>query len=426
MAASSASSYIRLAKTLPPRLQVFLARYPPAAILPTATAETQAPPAPTTYQQATPNPFKPTKHPVTGLWQNPVYSLRRQAELVKLARDHGVEELLPDGPKGTDVRLRKRVELGLRVKGTGVGQKVKGHIFERNLVDKMEKRRKAMRDMPKLIAEWKRVSKIRLGQDLRQNTDHSQHHRPDGGTGPSSRNKRLVGDEWATAAISGVYILYQHKISKPLLHQLLRTIIIDNEQQDKKMYVSGVTHYEVLGISREILDEAKEAQRPQIIKRAYHRALLRHHPDKAAAAAATATPSKPTTAGVAQTGQPAAGSTIFTIDQISTASAVLSDWARRKEYDAALSLSRAGRHADATGRQQPSDFQTGIETVDLDDLDADEERGLWSRGCRCGNERGFELSEDDLEAVADEGELIVGCQDCSLWLRVHFSVLHED
>lgn len=136
MAASSASSYIRLAKTLPPRLQVFLSRYPPAAILPTATTETQAPPAQTTYQQASPNPFKPTKHPVTGLWQNPVYSLRRQAELVKLARDHGVEELLPTGPKGTDVRLRKRVELGLRVKGTGVGQKVKGHIFERNLVDK--------------------------------------------------------------------------------------------------------------------------------------------------------------------------------------------------------------------------------------------------------------------------------------------------
>ncbi|KAI6368638.1 hypothetical protein MCOR25_004594 [Pyricularia grisea] len=168
MAASSASSYIRLAKTLPPRLQVFLSRYPPAAILPTAntstgtsttTGEAQDPPPQTTYQQASPNPFKPTKHPVTGLWQNPVYSLRRQAELVKLARDHGVEELLPAGPKGTDVRLRKRVELGLRVKGTGVGQKVKGHIFERNLVDKMEKRRKAMRDMPKLIAEWKRTGR---------------------------------------------------------------------------------------------------------------------------------------------------------------------------------------------------------------------------------------------------------------------------
>ncbi|EHA54759.1 hypothetical protein MCOR27_011073 [Pyricularia oryzae] len=197
------------------------------------------------------------------------------------------------------------------------------------------------------------------------------------------------------------------------------------------MDFSGVTHYEVLGISREILDEAKDTQRPQIVKRAYHRALLRHHPDKAVAAAtvATATPSKSSTAaGAAPTGQ--AASTIITIDQISTASAVLSDRARRREYDAALRLSRAAAgtsgHGDATGRQQPSDFQTGIEIVDLDDLDADEERGLWSRGCRCGNERGFKLSEDDLEAVADEGELIVGCQDCSLWLKVHFSVLDED
>ncbi len=37
----------------------------------------------------------PTKHAVTGRWHDPKYSLRRQAELVKLAREHGVEELLP-------------------------------------------------------------------------------------------------------------------------------------------------------------------------------------------------------------------------------------------------------------------------------------------------------------------------------------------
>jgi large subunit ribosomal protein L25 len=73
------------------------------------------------------------KHPVTGKWHDPKYSLRRQAELVKLARDNGVEDLLPFTNKGTEERLRKRVELGLRVKGTGVGQKVKGHKHERQL-----------------------------------------------------------------------------------------------------------------------------------------------------------------------------------------------------------------------------------------------------------------------------------------------------
>ena len=154
MATTKAASYIKLAQSLPPRLQVFLARYPPASILPA-----EQPPKKTTYQEATPNPFLLTKHPVTGQWHNPVYSLRRQAELVKLARENGVEELLPTGPKGNEVRLRHRVEHGLRVKGTGVGQSVKGHTHERHLVSKMETRRKAMRDMPKLIAEWKRVGK---------------------------------------------------------------------------------------------------------------------------------------------------------------------------------------------------------------------------------------------------------------------------
>ncbi|KAH8884501.1 hypothetical protein GQ53DRAFT_752113 [Thozetella sp. PMI_491] len=154
--ATQTSRYIQLAKALPPRLQVFLARYPAPSILPTgATPETFKTP----YQEDTPNPFAATKHPATGRWHDPKYSLRRQAELVKLARDHGVEELLPFTPKGTEERLRKRVELGLRVKGTGVGQKVKGHKHERQMIAKMEKRRQAMLDMPELIREWKEVGK---------------------------------------------------------------------------------------------------------------------------------------------------------------------------------------------------------------------------------------------------------------------------
>jgi large subunit ribosomal protein L25 len=124
---------IELAKALPPRLLTFLARYPPPSILPAG-----ADPATTRtgYQEDTPNPFRSIKHPVTGRWHNPVYSLRRQAELVKLARTHGVEELLPPTDKGTETRIAKRVGLGLRVKGTGVGQRVKGHKYERHMVAK--------------------------------------------------------------------------------------------------------------------------------------------------------------------------------------------------------------------------------------------------------------------------------------------------
>lgn len=52
---------------------------------------------------------------------------------MKLARQNGVEELLPFSVKSTEERLRKRAENGLRVKGTGVGQRVKGKESERTL-----------------------------------------------------------------------------------------------------------------------------------------------------------------------------------------------------------------------------------------------------------------------------------------------------
>ena len=126
--ASTASHYVSLAKTLPPKLQTFFARYPPTRILD---------PLPkggfprTGYQTDRPNPFLPKKHSKTGRTHDPVYSLRRQADLVKLARDHGVEELLPYTPKKTEEQLKHRVKYGLRVKGTGVDQKVKGKIYER-------------------------------------------------------------------------------------------------------------------------------------------------------------------------------------------------------------------------------------------------------------------------------------------------------
>jgi large subunit ribosomal protein L25 len=126
---ASTSQFIGLAKSLPAPLQRFFARYPPAAILPENTPKTR-------YQEERPNPFRFYKHPVTGKWQDPVYSQRRQAELVKMARENGVEDLLPETRKGTEYKLAHRVEHGLRVKGTGVGQKVKGHIHERHMIAK--------------------------------------------------------------------------------------------------------------------------------------------------------------------------------------------------------------------------------------------------------------------------------------------------
>lgn len=163
---------------------------------------------------------------------------------------------------------------------------------------------------------------------------------------------------------------------------------------------SLATHYEVLNLTPALLDSQHDPS--ALIKRAYHRALLRNHPDKA----------QPSTS-------PA--SSAFTIDQITTALNVLYNPRSRTAYDAALRLSRP---ASATGRN--ASFQTGVENVDLDDLAFDEQAECWYRPCRCGNDRGYLFREVDLEEAGDEGELIVGCQDCSLWLRVHFAVVENE
>ena len=170
--AAAATKNVQLALALPTRLRTFLARYPPASILPAgATPETLK----TAYQEETPNPFMPLKHPITGRWHDPKYSLRRQAELVKMAREHGVEELLPFTNKGTETRLGKRVELGLRVRGTGVGQKVKGHKHERQLAVKyvwVECRRWLECLLGALLADFL------VRQDGQEETGHAGYAKP--------------------------------------------------------------------------------------------------------------------------------------------------------------------------------------------------------------------------------------------------------
>jgi len=82
--------------------------------------------------------------------------------LTKLARNHGVEELLPYTIKKAEERAKRREEHGLRVKGTGTGQRVKGHEWERTLKGRLEKRRQAMLEMPDLVREWKEVCSLTI------------------------------------------------------------------------------------------------------------------------------------------------------------------------------------------------------------------------------------------------------------------------
>lgn len=179
------------------------------------------------------------------------------------------------------------------------------------------------------------------------------------------------------------------------------------------------THYEVLAIPKSLIEDSSKEQIPKIIKQAYHRALLRHHPDK------TNTPHR---TGSASATTISSSSPPPTIDQITRAYTTLSHPGERTAYDRHLALTR---NPTAPSSGDPSaTFQTGIETVDLDDLDYTEddarETTRWHRGCRCGNEQGFAFGEDDLEEAGDLGELVVGCQDCSLWLRVCFAVVEDD
>ena len=156
------------------------------------------------------------------------------------------------------------------------------------------------------------------------------------------------------------------------------------------------THYEVLGLPEAVRDDQNLSA--QTIRNAYRRALLQNHPDKST--------------------DPKAKRSNFSIDQIAAAFSTLSDRKCREEYDKEL------KQKAVEGRAQGKDiFRTGIEIVDLDDMETDEAEGIWYRSCRCGDERGYSIRELDLEEAADEGEISVGCRGCSLWLKVLFGVM---
>ncbi|KAF3061456.1 Diphthamide biosynthesis protein 4 [Daldinia childiae] len=189
------------------------------------------------------------------------------------------------------------------------------------------------------------------------------------------------------------------------------------------------TLYDILSLTPKHLEgQAGIAQQQKIVKQAYHRALLKHHPDKSASGntpqgSRTSTPTHSTSTsskpGPKQTSQPRI---TYTVDQIQYAYAVLSDRKQRTDYDRALRTAPSQRHSQSAS----SSFQTGVETVDLDDLAFDERTGVYYRSCRCGNARGYAFTEDNLEEFEDDGVLMVECLDCSLWIRVLFAAAEDD
>jgi hypothetical protein len=103
---------------------------------------------------------------------------------------------------------------------------------------------------------------------------------------------------------------------------------------------------------------------------------------------------------------------------------VLSDPIIRAQYDKELLLRRDPAQSPATGEAR---FRTGEEVVDLDDMRLNEQTGIWYRACRCGEQRGFVVTEEQLENEEARGgrEVVVGCHGCSLWLRVGFGVVDD-
>ncbi|MCJ1233868.1 Diphthamide biosynthesis protein 4 [Varicellaria rhodocarpa] len=156
-------------------------------------------------------------------------------------------------------------------------------------------------------------------------------------------------------------------------------------------------HYEVLALPV----PTSEGQRPtqQDIKLAYRRALLQHHPDKTTnKALSEAHPLK------------------HTIDGITVAYKTLSNPESRSEYDRSIHL----QHLATKKRHDTTKGYIGLETADLDDLHYDETKAVWFRACRCGNKRGYLVTERELEKEIHNGEVIVGCGGCSLSLKVMF------
>lgn len=162
-------------------------------------------------------------------------------------------------------------------------------------------------------------------------------------------------------------------------------------------------YYTILNLSTRKFDPTLT---PAEVKAAYKRALLQHHPDK--------TPSK-----TAAAQNPSSGDrrTAITIDSIALAYKILSSPSLKSSYDAGLRTSN-----NATNEDDDKVFRTGLDSVDLDDLVFDEAGEVWTRACRCGDDRGFVVTEGELEGNLEDGELIVGCRGCSLWLRVLFGV----
>lgn len=200
------------------------------------------------------------------------------------------------------------------------------------------------------------------------------------------------------ALIDLEFRILPYVIHKPLANSPNATaqcpLHLRDETDSSATMRDGTNHYAVLSLNPP--DSGRYLSQEEV-KLAYRRALLHYHPDKSK------------TTNKAQPTNPK-----YTIDEVAAAYRILSDPLSRSEFDRALRLH------DSKSLDYTTDSFSGLETIDLDDMMFDNEANLWYRPCRCGNLRGYLISERDLEKDAEQGEIITGCGGCSLWLCVVF------
>ncbi len=147
----------------------------------------------------------------------------------------------------------------------------------------------------------------------------------------------------------------------------------------------------------------KSAIGPAEIKQAYRRALLFNHPDKFRSADLVH-----------------GNRARYTIDEVSRAYHTLIDPVRRLEHDRHLQQEPRSKHDKHHGQSH-----SGIDTLDLDELSWESPRGEWYCACRCGDNKGFTVTETELQANSLLGEIITECRGCSLRLRVTFATVDD-
>ncbi|KAI0140793.1 CSL zinc finger-domain-containing protein [Pestalotiopsis sp. NC0098] len=207
------------------------------------------------------------------------------------------------------------------------------------------------------------------------------------------------------------------------------------------------SHFEVLSLTPKSLDGQDPSAQTKTVKQAYRRALLKHHPDKNQ-------PAQDEEEGKDKKKKDSDGEEHFSVDQITEAFTVLSDTRQRREYVRSLQTESRSTFSSSSNNTSSSANQnynyhksfnfkhhqsqsqhqanrpqspSGVEEVDLDDVKWDGKRRAYYQPCaRCGAERGYSFKERDLDEGGEDGELMVQCAGCSLWLRVLFDEAGED